>query len=97
MRSLVEIASWNKEIVPHIVDDIIERLEAIKKSHKVPGELSRAVFLSKDCAPSNWSSELSRIFYRLAELTDDVTEAEHWFKLASRLRVHHRSQPKLAA
>jgi len=96
-RSLVEIASGDAETLPRIVDNIIERLGSIERSDKVLGEFSRAVFLSRDCAPPNWSNEMSRIFYRLAERTNDMTVAEHWSKLASRLRVHHRSEPKLAA
>jgi hypothetical protein len=97
IRSLTEVASRDAHILPAIVDGIIKHLDAVSSSPKVSGELSRAVFLSEGCAPPNWSEEISRVFYELMERAGDTTEVERWSKLTSRLRVHHRAEPKLAA
>jgi len=97
IRSLAEIASRDAKLLPAIVDGIIKNLDAVSSSLKVRGELTRAVFLSEGCAPPNWSEEISRVFYALMERAGDTTEVERWSKLASRLRVHHRFEPKLAA
>jgi hypothetical protein len=97
IRSLVEIASRDVNMLPRIIDGMIAHLDAIVVSPRVLGELTRAVFLSEGCAPPNWSQEISRVFYELLERAVDTTEVERWAKLTSRLRVHHRVEPKLAA
>jgi hypothetical protein len=97
IRSLTEVASRDAKMLPAIVDGIIKHLDAVSSSPKVSGELTRAVFLSEGCAPLNWPEEISRVFYELMERAGDTTEVERWSKLTSRLRVHHRVEPKLAA
>jgi hypothetical protein len=97
LRSLIEIASRDSELLPRVAEALIQRLTTIAGSPRLLGELSRAVFLSKGCAPSGWSQQMSRVFYTLLDRADDTTEAEHWSKLASRLRVHHREEPRVAA
>jgi len=97
IRSLIEIASRDANILSRIVSGIIDHLDAITVSSRVLNELTRAVFLSEGCAPPNWSDEMSRVFYELMERANDTTEIERWSKLASRVRIHHRVLPKLAA
>jgi hypothetical protein len=97
IRSLIEAASRDAAMLPAIVDGLIKHLDVIMLSSKVSGELTRAVFLSEGCAPPNWIQEISRVFYELMERARDTMEVERWSKLTSRLRVHHRVEPKLAA
>ncbi|MER8817199.1 HEAT repeat domain-containing protein [Mesorhizobium sp. M0142] len=97
MRSLVEIASRDPAGLARVVPELIARLEMIESLPKVLGELSRAVFLSKGYAPPDWVQEISRVFYGLLERAEDPLDTERWSMLASRLRVHHRVEPKLAA
>jgi hypothetical protein len=97
IRSLVEVASRAPDQLAKIVDKIIERLPQILHSPRIISELCRVVFLAPGFAPPNWVEEISRVFYALLEREDSMLEAEQWSRLASRIRVHHRSESELAA
>jgi hypothetical protein len=97
LRSLIEVASRDEKILPKIVDGIIERLDVLVKAPRILGELSRAVFLAKGCAPPTWSQQISRVFYGLLDRADSSAAVEQWSKISSRLRIHHRPEPQLAA
>jgi hypothetical protein len=97
LRSLIEIASRTEEYLPRIVDSLLERLDPLKSRPRLLGELKRAVFLSKDVAPETWVQQISRLFYELLDRADSAEEAEQWSGSASRLRIHFRPNPRVAA
>jgi hypothetical protein len=98
MRSLVEIASFDAKFTTLIVDETIKRIGLVSKSKAVVGELSRSTFLTEHFQPpSNWVSEMSRLFYALADRADDSAEAERWWKLASTLRMSHPARERQVA
>jgi hypothetical protein len=97
LRSLIELASRDDQIVSSIVDALCARLVRLKASSRLLNELVRAVFLSKGFAPSTWSEQISRLFYGLLDLSNSADEAQRWSGMASKLRVHLRSTPQVAA
>lgn len=88
IRSLVEYSSHSLELVKRLVKDLEPRLDTIADSTRVMTELTRAVFLAKDCIPEGWSTEISQLFYARADRASDPIDMEIWFKLSSDLRRH---------
>jgi hypothetical protein len=88
IRSLVETGSLSEELAVKLKEALLPNLDNLLRRPRVCGEFSRAVFLSAKVAPVRWADEVSKIFYKLADLARDANELEKWLRLSSDLRRH---------